>query len=204
MKQMIFSSVSVMVLLALPASGSMVRGTISDSATGAPISTIKVLLAQSRGEWPDSVLDSSMTGTTGSYAFSGLSKGDFRIYTFANGYYFQSTSLSFVSIDDTITKNIKLKSIPTMVSGAPNIGGLYGITIRAVHSRLYVSGIKAGAVVCLYNLNGRRLFRTAMPAGASEVMIPERIAAAGCYQVSIRANGCLIRGMKISRGRFLW
>jgi hypothetical protein len=195
MKRMMFSSVLVMALLALPASGSLVRGTICDSATDAPISNIKVLLAQSRGELPDSVLDSSVTGTTGSYAFSGMSKGDLRIYTIANGYYFQSTSLGFVSIDDTITKNIKLKSVPTMVAGVPAAKALHGITVKTVKSRLHLPGIKSGAVVDLYNLNGRRLFRTVMPAGASEVMLPERITAAGWYQVSIKANGHLIRGM---------
>jgi hypothetical protein len=177
----------------------MVRGTISDSATGAPIGNVKVILALSRGEWPDSVLDSSITGTTGSYAFSGLSGGDLRIYTISNHYYFQSMSIGPLGIGDTITKDIKLKRIPTMVSAPPHSKALQSIFVRTAKSRLYLSGIKAEAVVDIYNVNGRLLFETVVPAGASEVRMPQRIAAAGCYQASIKTNGLVIHSMILSR-----
>jgi hypothetical protein len=206
MKQVIYSIVSVMALLALPVSGSMVRGTISDSATGAPISNVRVIFAKSIGEMT-LVLDSAITGTTGSFAFPGQSGTGLYLYTIADGYYFQSISIlgGFipVGIDDTITQNIKLKSVPTMVAGAPDAKALHGITVRTSKSRLYLSGIEAGAVVDLYDLNGRRLFRTVMTAGASEVSMPEWIAAAGSYYMSINANGRLTRGTVLSRG-LLW
>jgi hypothetical protein len=173
----------------------MVRGTISDSATGAPIGNVKVILTQSRGEWPDLVLDSSITGTTGSYAFSGLSGGELRIYTIANDYYFQSMSIGPIGVGDTITNDIKLKRIPTMVSAPPYSKAFQSITVRKAKSRLYLSGIKAEAIVDIYNVNGRLLFETVVPAGASEVSMPERIAATGCYQVSIRGSGHPIHGM---------
>ncbi len=178
----------------------MVRGTISDSATGAPISNVKVIISQIMGEL-SLLLDSSRTGTDGSYsyAFSGLSGGDLYIYTISDHYYYQSMSIGPIGIDDTITKDIKLKKIPTMVSAMPHSKALQHITVRTVKSRLYLSGIKAKAIVGIYNLNGRLLFKTVVPAGASEVRMPERIAAAGRYYVSIRANGRLIRGMALSR-----
>ena len=50
MKQMIFTLVLLILFSALPASGSMVRGTISDSATGAPIGNVKVIVAQLQGD----------------------------------------------------------------------------------------------------------------------------------------------------------
>ena len=86
-----------------------------------------------------------------------------------------------------------------MVSATPHSKALHGITVRTATSRLYLSGIKAEAIVDIYTLNGRLLFRTVVPAGASEVSMPERIAATGCYQVSIKADGHLMRGMEISR-----
>jgi hypothetical protein len=199
MKRMIFGIALGTVLLALPASGGMVRGTISDSATGAPISNVKVILAQSRGELPDSVLDSSITGTTGSYVFSVLSGGDLRMYTISDHYYFQSMSIGPFGIGDTITKDIKLKRIPTMVSAPPYSTALQSITVRTAKSRLCLSGIKAEAVVDIYNVNGRLLFETVVPEGTSEVKMPERLAATGRYQVSIKTNGLVIRDMVLSR-----
>jgi hypothetical protein len=194
MKRMILRIALSTILIALPASGAIVRGTISDSTTGAPISNVKVLFYLSYGEITV-FLDSSITGTTGSYSFpvpasSGVS---LYIYTISNKYLFQSTEILggiiSVGIDDTITQDIKLKKIPTMVSATPNSKPLQSITFRTAKSRLYLSGMLADAVVELYALNGHRLFKTVVPAGASEVMIPERVAAAGSYQVLIRANG---------------
>ena len=190
---------SLILLAAIQAYAVSVRGTISDSATGAPIGNVKVILAQSRGEWPDSVLDSSITGTTGSYAFSGLSGGDLRIYTISDHYYFQSMSIGPFGIGDTITKDIKLKRISTMASDALHSKALQSITVRTAKSRLYLSGITTGAIVGIYNLNGRLLFKTPILTGASEVRMPAWIAETGRYQVSIKTNGLLISGTVISR-----
>jgi hypothetical protein len=178
----------------------MVRGTISDSATGTPIGNVKVVLMQMAGEIEE-MLDSSRTETSGSYsfAFSGRSGGLLYIYTMSDKHFYQSTSLGSLDIDDTITKDIKLKLIPTTVSSAPHSAALQNITFRTAQSRLYLSGMKTGAIVRICNLNGRLLFKTAVTAGASEVMVPEWIAAAGCYQVSIMANGRQMHGMIRSR-----
>jgi 5-hydroxyisourate hydrolase-like protein (transthyretin family) len=178
----------------------MVRGTISDSATGAPISNVKVVLMQMAGEI-ELMLDSSRTETDGGYSFSFLGQSGYGlyIYTISEHYYYQSKSIGSIGIDDTITDDIKLKRISTIVSAAPHFEALQNITVRTAKSRLYLSGIKAKAIVDIYNLNGRLLFRTVIPAGASEVGMPEWIAASGCYQVSIRGSGHLIRGMVISR-----
>ena len=199
MKRMIFTLVSLTIFSALPASGSMVRGTISDSATGAPIGNVKVIVAQLQGE-REVIADSSITGSNGRYSitFSGLSGMGFSIRTIATEHYFQSSPIGAVGIDDTITKDITLKRIPTMVSAAPNHAASPRFTVRAAKS-LFLSGVPTGAVLDIYSLNGRRLFKTVVPAGASEVMIPERIAAAGCFQASIRANGRLVCCRVLSR-----
>jgi hypothetical protein len=199
MKRMIFNILSVAILVALPASASMVRGTVTDSATGLPISNVKVIITQMQGE-REEIADSSITGSTGSYSitFSNLSGTGFYIRTIATQHYFHSMSIGSIGINDTITRDIKLKRIPTMVSAASHPTASQSITFRTAGSRLYLSGIKIGAIVGIYNLNGRLLFKTVVPAGTSEVRMPEWIAATGCYQVSISANGCLIRGMVLS------
>jgi hypothetical protein len=144
-------------------SGPLVRGIISDSATGAPIGNVKVVLMLMAGEI-DLILDSTRTGTTGGYAFSNRSGSGLYIYTISDRYYYQSTSIAPVGIDDTITKDIKLKRIPTMVSATPDSRALQSRTVRMAKSRLYLSGIEAGAFVGIYDLNGRLLLRAAVPA----------------------------------------
>lgn len=199
MSRNMFTIVSVVIFLALPASGFVVRGTISDSATGAPISNVKIVLMLIAGEI-EIMLDSSRTGTTGSYSLACSSQSRFEsyIYTIADGYYFQHTSVYPAGIDDTITKDIKLKSIPAGVSASPHFKESHSITVRMAKSWLYLSGIKTVAIVDLYNFNGRRLFRTAIPVEATEVRLPEWLAA-GRYHVSIRTNGRLIRGTAVFR-----
>jgi hypothetical protein len=199
MERKIFSIVLVTILLALPASGGMVRGIISDSATGAPISNVKVVLMLMEGEL-NVMVDSSRTGTIGSYAFPVSSASDlYYIQTISDHYYYQSINVRLIGVNDTIAKDIKLKRILTMVSAAPYSKAVKGVTVRTAKSWLYLSGIKAGAIVNLYTLNGRLLFRTVIPAGASDMRMPKWIAAIGSYQVSIRANGHLIYGMVLSR-----
>ncbi len=178
----------------------IVRGTISDSATGAPIGNVKVVLLQMAGE-NELKLDSAITGTSGSYSFSIPNQNayDLHIYTISDRYFYQSRSVGPLGAGDTITNDIKLKRIPTIVSAAPHSKAAHGITVRTAKSRLYLSGITAGAVVDISTLNGRLLSTTIVPAGASEVRMPEWTGAAGCYQVSIRAGGRLIHGMVLSR-----
>lgn len=199
MKRKILSIVAVAFCMASPASGSIVRGTISDSATGAPISNVKVVLMQNAGEI-ELMLDSSRTGPDGSYSFTFPSQVGYGlyIYTISATYYFQSKSIE-AGLDDTITQNIKLRKISTMVLATPHAKALQNIAVRTANSRLYLSGIKTGTMVDIYDLNGRLLLRTAVPAGASEVRIPERGAAAGCYRVSISTNGHPTGGMALLR-----
>jgi hypothetical protein len=179
-------------------SGCILRGTISDSATGAPIGNAKVVLMQMVGEI-DLMLDSSRTQTTGGYAFSNRCGSDLYLYTLSDHYYFQSTSIGQIGIDDTITKDIKLKKISTMVSATPDSRPLQGISFRRSKSGLYLSGIKTDPIVSVYNLNGRLFFKAKVSAGATEVKIPELIAAGGSYVVSISVNGQKIQGKIISR-----
>jgi hypothetical protein len=204
MKRMIFSSILVTIFMVLSVSGAVVKGSISDSATGLPISNVKVILAQLQGE-REQVIDTFITGITGSYsfAFSNPIGSGFYIRTIASQHYFQTTPIiRTIEIDDTITNDIKLRRIPTKVLENNCHKTSQNITIRTIKSRLYVSGIKTGAVVDIYNLNGHLLFRTALPPGVSEVRVPGGIATAGYYQVKIRAKGGLVRSVSFITGDF--
>jgi hypothetical protein len=64
-----------------------------------------------------------------------------------------------------------------MVSATPHSKALQSITIRMAKSRMYLSGIMAEAILDIYTMNGRLLFKTIIPAGASE---------GGCRNVSQR------------------
>jgi hypothetical protein len=191
----------ITVFLGLPVSGAMVRGTISDSATGLPISNVKVILAQIQGE-REEVVDSAITGVSGNYSFtfSHPVGNDFYLRTIESHYYFQSTPIRTIAIGDTITKDLRLKRFTTKVQRVSCNKSLQIITVRAIRSRLYLSGIKTGAVVDIYNLNGHLLFRAALPSGASEIRMPDGVAVAGSYQVKIRANGGLVRSFSLITG----
>jgi hypothetical protein len=178
----------------------LVRGIVSDSATGAPIGNVKVVLMNLMGEI-DVKIDSTTTDAAGGYKieFSGPVAGDLYVYTISEHYYFRSMSINQSGIRDTIIHDIKLKRIPTMVSAAPHSNALQNITVRAVESRLYLSGMKTRADVDLYALNGRLLLRTNVPAGASVITVPRRLAATGCYQVSITTDNHRVHCMVLPR-----
>lgn len=178
MKQQIFNMVSVAALLAAPASGSLVRGTVSDSLTGAPLNGVKVVLSLTMGEM-SLPLDSLITGPTGAYGFPGHTGRQFYLYTIAADCYFHSETIGIVGDNDTITVNIKLKRIHTMVSAAHVPDAFQRVAVRAARSRLFLSGIPSDAAVDIYGLNGRLLLRTVVPAGSPIVNLPESVFRAG-------------------------
>jgi 5-hydroxyisourate hydrolase-like protein (transthyretin family) len=180
---------SIFVRSKTPAS-SVVRGVVSDSATGAPIGGVKVVLMQMAGEI-ERFIDSLRTGANGGYSFtvSATSLSGLYIYTISNHHYYRSMAIDSVGMGDTITRNIKLKKLPTAVSAPPRFEATQGITVHASRSGLRLCGLKAGAVVELCGVNGRLLLRTAVPTGISEMRIPRGIAATDRCRVFMRVNG---------------
>jgi 5-hydroxyisourate hydrolase-like protein (transthyretin family) len=180
---------SIFVRSKTPAS-SVVRGVVSDSATGAPVGNVNVVLMQMAGEI-EYFIDSLRTGAGGNYSFtvSATSLSGLYLYTISNRHYYRSMSIDSVDMGDTITRNINLKRLPTAVSSAALFEASRRPTVQASRSGLRLSGLKAGAVVEWCDVTGRLLSRTAVPTGGSEMRMPRGIASTDRCRVFIRVNG---------------
>jgi 5-hydroxyisourate hydrolase-like protein (transthyretin family) len=189
MKRKVFAGVAIVGFLALPVPASMVRGTISDSATGAPIGNVKVVFYQVIGERSE-LLDSSVTGADGGYAFAGpaspagpITGSGLYIYTINNEYYFHSTEVYLRNSIDTVTYDIRLRRIST--------GAEIFSRIKSRDKAIGIAGDRPGGtsahvVADLYFLNGCRLPGSFMPPLVSQ-SLPHRFT--GAAMMIVRRSG---------------
>lgn len=196
MNKILLAGTAIAALLASSASASMVRGTITDSITGVPVSNVKVVFYQVIGEI-DRLLDSSVTGTDGRYAFTGpagagglpVGTGSgLYVYTVHNEYYFHSSGVYLRDSVDTVAQDIRLRRVSTMAETA-------GYREMAENGAAGSPGVAAGmsrrTSIGMFDVKGRLLPGT---------MASRERTTASAGMVVVKTSGAAARSVAVPRG----
>jgi hypothetical protein len=165
-----------------------VSGYVTDTGSGAVIVGASVLL-----ENGTTVVDSTVTLTTGAYTLTGVTAGTYNLVVSAAGYATKTTVLTVAAVNIT-GENIRIvKSTAVIpVAGAadperPDVSLTPSGTLHLVNCT------KAGRVN-LFSVDGKCVYRTTFGAMANSVAVPRGIVHAGsAYIVSVTQGSSVYR-----------
>jgi hypothetical protein len=167
-----------------------VKGTITDSATGAALSGATVYL-RSNGQ----TLDSMVTDSTGAYTFDSAITGSY-VKVEMTGY---TTKRDTLTVTDSAaqTVDIKLAAVPinTIVFSAQNGLSTHQAVNITVNKALCLNNFNGAGVVFLYSANGRLIWKQTFCASSAALMLPmEHRLAGGGYVIRITQKTGIFTG----------